>query len=528
MDGGTSGATGGASDAQPDQYIDIEVLDAIAFRIEGGKEVILNMDQAKAVPYIIDNTGGNHGKTPGDATQRTHMARVTSGTDASQMIDVEVMDCVAFRDQRGEEWILDMQSAASPFNVSDGTGGGSTTTRRTHNEKVYEGDPKTQSGDFLTIERCDNVAFRRVRGEETVICCPSSDDPNSSTSFGRASTFMTPQGYDPSDDTSPAPPLLAASGDQHVYVAPVSEANGFITGAAKIAQGPFWWIRKVQSSGWYLDIVFGSTSNFDSIHGGSIYNFTPILDGLPDPLASIDVVNDPSIPASSTVPITADAVTAAMLGAYTYWTTDPEITDTSEPFSDTFTVIDAAWFTAVINNVVSGFVAYGVATPDVTAAQAAVVIFRQILTETFGGDWSNTNIGAQAIVGLSQLGQDYLTHQETENGISFTHTINGHVGINLAKMKAAATEANNGVTPDTLSFTVTFPAQASNGGSGSASMTIGASKVGASPSPGNSETLVNTGAPMAQNTWTITVDLTTYEVTMNGGGNNGGDGGGPQ
>lgn len=239
----------------PNEYIDMEVLDAIAFRIEGNQEVILSMDTAKAVPYIVDDTGGGHGKKSGSATRRTHMERV-KGKD-NHMIDIEAIDCWSARDQRGEEWVLDMQSSNDPFDISDGSGS-SKSTRRAHDEVVSMpfGTKKKDAGtDYLTVQRNDNIAFRKVRNQEVIISIPSCDDPNSpNVQFGRASTFTTPANYDPSDDSSDAvtPPLIDKTDDLHNYVKPVKDASGFLTGDEKIKMGPFWWIRKVQSGVVYL------------------------------------------------------------------------------------------------------------------------------------------------------------------------------------------------------------------------------------------------------------------------------------
>jgi len=242
---------------KPSEYMDLEILDAVAFRIERNKEVILDMDQTKAVPFIVDETGGDHSKALRDATQRTHMKRIVNPDDKGQKLDIEVMDCVAYRDQRGEEWILDMQPGSDKddgyFNISDGTGD-STATRRVHSEIVSSpfGKAKKDAGkDYVTVVRNDNIAFRKLRGEEVIISIPSSDDPNAeNVDFPRALTFVSsPDGYDPADDSANAvePPLLSTTDDQHNYVNPVDGADGFLTGDAKIAMGPFWWIRKVQS-----------------------------------------------------------------------------------------------------------------------------------------------------------------------------------------------------------------------------------------------------------------------------------------
>ncbi len=249
----------------PSEYVDVEVLDAISFRIENNKEVIFDLSN-RSVPWIVDNTGGGHDKQPDDPTQLTHMVRLTNPSDSAQQLDVEVLDCWAARDQNGEEWVLDMQPQ-SPFDVTDGSGAAGA-TRRTHDEIIADpsGTTKASAGtSYLTSQRNDDIAFRKLLGQEVIVCTPSCDDPNSpNISFGRASTYITPQGYDPSDDSDSAvvPPLLAASGDQHNFVNPVSGAAGFLTGDAKIKMGPFWWIRKAKSGYDYLriDIVATDTT----------------------------------------------------------------------------------------------------------------------------------------------------------------------------------------------------------------------------------------------------------------------------
>jgi hypothetical protein len=276
------------SDAKPGEppskkYIDVEVLDAIAFRTANGKEVILNMDASKSDPLIVDETGGGHDKAPAEPTQRTHMKRITSRTDPAQKLDVEVMDVLAFRDQRGEEWILDMQATTGEgpaiFDQTDNTGA-SASTRRVHDEIISKPNGKSKldvlsdpAVKYLTSQRCDAIAFRTVLGKEVIFSCPSNDDPNSSDK--RAPTFTTPTGYDPKDETSEAviPPSLSVSGDKNNYISFVDGAAGFMTGAEKISMGPFWWIRKVASGGGFIVV--------DWLFHGTMLDFTVTLGGFP-------------------------------------------------------------------------------------------------------------------------------------------------------------------------------------------------------------------------------------------------------
>lgn len=272
-----------AQGAKPGQYIDIEVLDAIAFRKDNGKEVILNMDQAKAVPFIIDHTGGDNGKQPSDPTQLTHMQRIKGKQDATQQLDVEVMDCIAYRDQNGEEWVLDMQNGsgdgADVFDITDSSGDPSA-TRRVHDETVSDpfGKAKADANkSYITVQRNDNIAFRKVNGEEVIFSAQSCDDKNSQgVNFSRASTFSTPQGYDPTDDSDSAiaPPSLSDIGDKHVY-ASVVKGSGFLTDDAKIAQGPFWWIRKIQAAN---DLWFGFAVQSNIIGSSAFITFDDIDD----------------------------------------------------------------------------------------------------------------------------------------------------------------------------------------------------------------------------------------------------------
>jgi hypothetical protein len=247
---------------QPNKYVDMEVLDAISFRLDSGKEVILDMAASNSAPLIVDNTGGGHGKKPsGTPTQRTNMKRI------SDKLDVEVMGAMSFRDQNGGEWILDMQDTTGGgpaiFDTTDNSGD-RTATRRVHDEKIS--DP---FGEYLTSQRCDAIAFRTTAGYEVVLSCPSSDDPDN-TSAKRASTYVSPEGYDPTDDTEDAvaPPSLDESGDPHIYVVPVASSDpsqdpnstpDFMTGDEKIHMGPFWWIRKVSGGSGYLFVEVTAT-----------------------------------------------------------------------------------------------------------------------------------------------------------------------------------------------------------------------------------------------------------------------------
>src|ERR1035437_9507921 len=244
-----------------DLYIDMEVLDAVAFRTDSGKEMVLNLPGANAAPYIIDDTGDNNQKFTANPTRRSHMKRITGSGD-KQFLDIEVLDAVAFRDDMGKEWIMDLQpgsSDSSPvYNTTTNTLSspyGTSPTRMVHDEKIYS-DPNDKTSDFIAVERCDTMSFRSVRGEEMIIVMPSSDDGSGS---GRADTVTTPANYDP-NSTDVVPP---ANTDPSVYAFIPPGSKGALIGdkadaTVQIACGPLWWPRGASKKGgpWYQYVSF--------------------------------------------------------------------------------------------------------------------------------------------------------------------------------------------------------------------------------------------------------------------------------
>ena len=290
-------------------YIDVEVLDAIAFRTTGNKEVILSLDAKKSTPYIVDKTGGGHDKSPSKATQRTHMKRVQS-SDGTSAIDVEIVDCWAATDQNGGSWVLDMQPGSggggTAYNISDGSGDAKS-TRRQHNEIISVPFGKTKAdakSSYVTSVRTDNIAFRKANGHEVILSCPSCDDTNAQgVDFKRADTYTTPQGYDPNDTSANAvkPPSLGDSGDQHNYVNFVKGDDGkslsILTQDEKIDMGPFWWIRNINQGGtWFGFIVTsfaGGSSGAARPIANAVFNDGPFKGVQFDLLNVTDGINIP-------------------------------------------------------------------------------------------------------------------------------------------------------------------------------------------------------------------------------------------
>jgi hypothetical protein len=228
------------------RYIDIEVLDAVSFKTKSGKEMTLNLPGAQAVPYIVDNTGDNNGKSTLNATRRSHMKQITSTTDATQIVDVEVLDAIAFKDDQGKEWIMNLPDDGSLSVYNTTTGAGPTnSTRRVHDEKIYS-DPTDKTSDYMTVERCDTMCFRTTNGDEMIIEMPSYDDGSNT---GRADSITTPANYDPTT-TAVVPPQNT---DPSVYAFFPAASKGAMTHDQKIACGPLWWPRGMSKKGgpWY-------------------------------------------------------------------------------------------------------------------------------------------------------------------------------------------------------------------------------------------------------------------------------------
>lgn len=196
-----------------DIWVDIEVLDAIGFRTDNNKEMVLSLKASEADPYIKDDTGdGNQRLGSDSSTRRSHMKRITSSSDSTQFLDIEVLDGVAFRDQNNNEWILSNEDKGSldKYNVTTKQGD-SSSTRRVHLEKIYS-DPADTSSPYMLVERCDTMCFRSTNGKEMVIKMESYDDGNGK----RADTYITPQGYAPGSGN--APPNNSDPGDRKSVV----------------------------------------------------------------------------------------------------------------------------------------------------------------------------------------------------------------------------------------------------------------------------------------------------------------------
>lgn len=251
-----------------DTYVDVEVLDAVAFKGPGGEDMVMSFKPENIDPVIIDNTGGGHGKTTNTGTRRSHMERITSASGG--LIDVEVLDIVAFRTKNGEQWILNFPSKKASSFSTNGESDPGNPTRRTHKEKISDGFKKDPAkGEYMTVVRTDAVAFRTIFGKELIIKMPSNDDPNSRD--GRAKTFISsPKGYDPTNENGPVPP---PNKDKNIYVSFPKDGSPF-TDDTKVAQGMLWWIRKIHGGSAYIYV----TINARNISNTSVPPPAPTID----------------------------------------------------------------------------------------------------------------------------------------------------------------------------------------------------------------------------------------------------------
>lgn len=265
-----------ASKSNPEVYVDMEVLDAVAFTNVNGDQLVLNVPAENANPYIVDNTGDGNGKVTATGTRRSHMKRITSSSDSTQFLDIEVLDAIAFRDQNGQEWIMNNADNGSlnVYNTTTGQGDVNS-TRRVHDEKVYS-NPGDTTSPYMLVERCDTISFRNINGDEMVIVMPSSDDGSGS---GRASTFTTPAGYDPTSTTAPP-----ANGDPEVYAFIPPGSAGMSIGTAgdtttKVACGPLWWPRGINTKSgpwyWYIPIQTPSAFSIKFTPGKFVWDMNP-------------------------------------------------------------------------------------------------------------------------------------------------------------------------------------------------------------------------------------------------------------
>lgn len=235
-------------------YVDIEVLDCVAYRTTNGKVHVWDCQSLNADPFVDDKTGDDPNRSTGSETssrgshakQFVVKAAPGSGNPDKVQFDYEVLDRMGFKDDQNKVWILDYPlDSSDPFNSTTHQGG-EQSTRRTHLEQInatytsggtggVEGkrvgafgkdntrDNKKNDGTFrgcIVQERVDIVAFQGEYEKRLVINLTSFDnqDPdNADAEKARAVTITDPPDYDPDNKDGPKPPLLEETQDKNFY-----------------------------------------------------------------------------------------------------------------------------------------------------------------------------------------------------------------------------------------------------------------------------------------------------------------------
>lgn len=350
------------------RYVDVEVLDAVAFRGAGGKIMVLNTPAKNARPYVRDDTGDGDTLAPGLPTRASHMERITNPDDSSQFIDVEVLDYLAFTTPNGEKWVLDMPSKSShPYIVDDtgegdsGVEGGGDPTRRMTVNKVKN---PANDGQFISVARPDSISFHKANGEKMIIYAPDKS----------AVPHTTPDNYTP-DNKDSVPP---ENTDPNPYIRwPKSGDGGPWLGKARVKQGPLWWIRAAKS-GTGVGVLKFNVS-WSSTRSG--YGDNPTLEALKILLSGAPF----SVPPQ------------ALLTLLKYPITDPQIIFSAPPY--------------IVNNDVTS-------TETVHLASQETLFFQPEHSAgfPFGGVFTNSSVDGLAITGgpYGSTGQAATVYFETQ------------------------------------------------------------------------------------------------------------------
>lgn len=256
-------------------YIDVEVLDSIVFLDTNGLEHIYDFSAESASPCIIDTTGdyGDKG-IPTTATRISHIIRVTNPNDNTQFLDVELIDAVATLDTNGEETLINFD-ALTLGTVVDQTGSGlganpTSPSKVCHIDKIiqtisqqndFDGvfcacdnsddDPNytmlAASGNYTCIAKVDAASLLGYNSEETLLELPYGTAANVD-----ATVWTTDSNGNkaPPKNTDPNPYVIWPSSGG-------LSNTGWLGASAPIAQGPLWWIKRINAFNpgpwyWYI------------------------------------------------------------------------------------------------------------------------------------------------------------------------------------------------------------------------------------------------------------------------------------
>jgi hypothetical protein len=216
-------------------YVDVKVIDAIGYQTVNGDTGMFYCPAKSAVPLIVDNTGDGNGVTSGNPSRASHMVRLTGSTDPSMVIDVEVLDAIAFQSVNGMQFMLTM-APGGEF-IVDNTDGNlanavDDASRGLHVVKLAAPAASgATSPTALYVKRLDAVAFESVSGEQNLIFQPG-DGPNEIDATIYNSDGSPPDNADP-----------------NIYVAWPQKVNGgqgtsgpYLGKNIGTDQGLLWWI----------------------------------------------------------------------------------------------------------------------------------------------------------------------------------------------------------------------------------------------------------------------------------------------
>lgn len=216
----------------PQNWIDIKVVDKIAYHGPNGVEYLLDTTAKNANPFIKDDTGDNNGKgDAGSCSRSSHMVKLSQG---GMKFDAEYLDAVVFKGPNGDERLLYCPEKEAHAAVTDNTDGNlevppdESTTRQCHIVKVKDESNTSQA---IYVERVDSICYDGPNGQENLLFNPGDGDETDTTKYGDNQT--------PPDNADP-----------NIYVA--WGASGSSSGSAgpwvgasnPVKMGPLWWIVK--------------------------------------------------------------------------------------------------------------------------------------------------------------------------------------------------------------------------------------------------------------------------------------------
>ena len=310
----------------PSNYVDVKVIDAIAYRGPNGFEALLRCDAINADPYIKDKTeDGNTKGNPQGCSRSSSIVRVGASGGGS-MLDVEQLNAVCFQAPNNKEVLLVCPGDSAAVAVVDTTGNGLTvdasdsTTRATHIEKISD---TSGSGRYLLVERVDAISFRGPNGLENLMFNPGEGSEIDTTRYNSDGS--------PPDNKDPNLYIFWPPGATDPWIGNTQGASGVIR------QGPLWWIVKASAGSTLLLLIQVNTAGIGDPQSVALKGLPFLTSG------GLNIAVSPSGPplaiaasgASGPATVT-DPPTADMLSGLYLWTTPYQFQFIEPPLDDTF------------------------------------------------------------------------------------------------------------------------------------------------------------------------------------------------